>query len=579
MMDVSVIIPSRQEEFLGLTMDNVLANIEADTEIIAICDGSWPDPPIKDHPRVTLIHHTEPIGQRAAVNEGAKISQAKYMMKLDAHCTVSSGFDKALMEICQPDWTIIPRMFTLEAFRWVCKNCGIEYGQGPPKQRCDRQAKYGIKEPCGGTEFERKIIFERTRKATNFMFFDNDLIIGYVDRNYLRKHGNSGQLKQMMRPRMAKLKKDLKRTGVADTMVSVGACWFMERQRFLDLGGLDEAHGFWGQVAVEIACKAWLSGGRQVTTNKAWFAHLFRTQNGFSFPYPNEGPKQARKYSRKLWHSGTWEHQVRPLSWLVEHFKPVAGWHQPEPTKELIYYTDNYLNPNIMAACIKQLKEAYKANNISDKQVISVSHKPLDFGRNIVMPDLPRSSESIFRQILAGLEKAEADIIYLIEHDILYHPSHFDFIPPKPDRFYYNLNFWFVNVKTGHCLKHFSRNPSFLAASRELLLKYYRRIVQVIDERGFHLSEMGYTPGARRIKGVGNFKTENWESEYPNLDLREHGANWSPKKWRKQEFRNEIPTQGWQEADKLPNWYIERKGFLGGGIIWLKNFMQAMPSV
>ena len=43
--DLSVIIPARNEMFLQQTIANILENIEADTEVIAVCDGSWPDPP------------------------------------------------------------------------------------------------------------------------------------------------------------------------------------------------------------------------------------------------------------------------------------------------------------------------------------------------------------------------------------------------------------------------------------------------------------------------------------------------------------------------------------------------------
>ena len=64
--DLSVIIPSRNEMFLKQTIDSVIANIEGDTEVIAILDGAWADPPIPDHPRVRLIHHAVAIGQRAA---------------------------------------------------------------------------------------------------------------------------------------------------------------------------------------------------------------------------------------------------------------------------------------------------------------------------------------------------------------------------------------------------------------------------------------------------------------------------------------------------------------------------------
>lgn len=53
--DFDIIIPARNEMFLRQTIENILENIEANTGIIAICDGNWPEPPIDDHPRVTLI--------------------------------------------------------------------------------------------------------------------------------------------------------------------------------------------------------------------------------------------------------------------------------------------------------------------------------------------------------------------------------------------------------------------------------------------------------------------------------------------------------------------------------------------
>ena len=89
-MDLSIIIPARNETFLSRTVDDILAHKEADTEIIAVCDGAWPDPPVVDDPRVHLIYHPQSIGQRAATNEAAKMSQAKYIMKCDAHCPMTT---------------------------------------------------------------------------------------------------------------------------------------------------------------------------------------------------------------------------------------------------------------------------------------------------------------------------------------------------------------------------------------------------------------------------------------------------------------------------------------------------------
>ena len=65
-VDLDIIIPSRNEQFLKNTIEDILAHSEGDTRIIAVLDGEWADPPIDDHERVTLIYHPVSIGQRAA---------------------------------------------------------------------------------------------------------------------------------------------------------------------------------------------------------------------------------------------------------------------------------------------------------------------------------------------------------------------------------------------------------------------------------------------------------------------------------------------------------------------------------
>jgi len=304
MFDLSVIIPARQEMFLQKTIDNVLENAEANTEIIAILDGAWADPPIQDHPKVTIVHHTESIGQRAATNEGARISQSKYIMKLDAHCAVDKGFDVKLMDGCQYDWTLVPLMYNLHAFDWQCKICGNRTYQGPKPQSCSS---------CGKSkDFEMVVVWNpRWRRLTYSWRFDKDMHFQYW-------HGH-------------RKRKETRRGSYIETMSFIGACWFMERDRYWELDGLDEKHGSWGQVGVEMACKSWLSGGKLLTCKKTWFAHMFRTsRKGFSFPYPISGNAQerARKYSRDLWLNNKWPKQKYPLEWLVDRFAPVPGWHE-----------------------------------------------------------------------------------------------------------------------------------------------------------------------------------------------------------------------------------------------------------
>ena len=74
--DLSILIPSRNEMFLARTIEDLLQNIRGKTEIIAVLDGQWAKPGINDHKDVTVIYHSESIGQRAATNEAARLSRA-----------------------------------------------------------------------------------------------------------------------------------------------------------------------------------------------------------------------------------------------------------------------------------------------------------------------------------------------------------------------------------------------------------------------------------------------------------------------------------------------------------------------
>jgi glycosyltransferase involved in cell wall biosynthesis len=299
---LDVIIAARNEEFLQKTIESVINNARADTGVIAICDGYWPDPPVKDHPKVTIVHHTDSIGQRGAVNEGARLSQAKFIMKLDAHCSVDEGFDVKLMRGCEYDWTLVPLMYNLHAFDWECIACGKRNYQGPKPKTCS----------CGNLEFKKTIVWQpRWNRITYSWRFDKELQFQYWISHRKRKETRRGSF--------------------IETMSLIGACFFMHRNRFWELDGMDENHGSWGQVGTEIACKSWLSGGKLLTAKGTWFSHMFRTNNqGFSFPYPIRGKdvSKAKRYSKDLWLNNKWPKQKHKLEWLVERFKPVPSWHE-----------------------------------------------------------------------------------------------------------------------------------------------------------------------------------------------------------------------------------------------------------
>src|SRR3990167_1319608 len=144
MKDLSILIPSRCEMFLARTVEDILANIEADTEVIALLDGQWADPPIPHHERVNVVYVPQAIGQRAGTNFSCKLSKAKYVMKIDAHCSFDKGFDRKMIEAFErtgDNVTMVPVMRNLWAFDWKCHHCGWKKYQGPTPEKCEQCGK------------------------------------------------------------------------------------------------------------------------------------------------------------------------------------------------------------------------------------------------------------------------------------------------------------------------------------------------------------------------------------------------------------------------------------------------------
>ena len=230
-----------------------------------------------------------------------------------------------------------------------------------------------------------------------------------------------------------------------------------------------------------------------------------------------------------------------------------------KPSKGVIYYTDNQLDEKIMKACQKQI-----VKGIKEKYVVSASLKPMKFGKNIYL-ELERGYLTMFKQQLAALEASDADVIFFCEHDVLYHPSHFKFIPPKKDVFYYNTNVWRVRETDGFAVRTDDcRQVSGLCAYRNLLIDHYHKRVKMVEKKleGFgegkefkrFIREMGFEPGTHgRIKEFADLKSERWESKHPNVDIR-RGSAVTRSKWKPEDYRNKRFAKGWQETKDIPSW-------------------------
>jgi len=529
MTDLSILIPARNEMFLENTIQDILKNMRGDTEIIAVLDGKWPVRPLEQHDRVTILYYPQSIGQRAATNRAASLSSARYVMKLDAHCAFDEGFDVKLMADMQDDWTMVPLMKNLHAFNWKCKKCGFKWYQGPDPTECQ--------ECQNKKHFEMEIVWKpkkNTPNSTSYRF-TKDLRFKYFPEYKNKQNGN-----------------------IVETMSLQGSCFMATRKKYWELDLCDESWGSWGQQGSEVALKTWLSGGRVVCNKNTWYAHMFRTRKGFNWPYPAPGKSQhdAIEVCKSMFLNNKWSKATKKLEWLVQKFSPVPDWGDieiPKPEKGIVFYTDNKLALKIGRRVQNNLRKM-------NLPISSVSLKPMGhFGNNIHLKR-KRGYLTMFHQILTGLEASKAKIIFFCEHDIIYHPSHFEFVPERSDIFYYNENVYKVRTDDGYAVHYPCRQTSGLCAYRDLLIKHYRKRIDVVEAWGYS-NKIGFEPGTHsRKERIDDYKSEGWMSEYPNIDLR-HKGNLTPSRWSPDKFRNKPKI--WIETNDIPGWGDPRE-FLKG---------------
>lgn len=528
-MDLSILIPARNEMWLSKTVEDLLENIEGDTEILVGLDGAWAEPPIKDHPKVTIVHHSESIGQRAMTNELCRLSKAKYIMKVDAHCAFDKGFDVKLMEKMQDDWTIAPVMRNLHVFNWVCKNGHTRY-----------QSPSGVCNECGEPTEKQVVWIPKTNPQSTAYCFDPEPHFQYMN-EYKRRP----EYKEM-----------LEETGTTQSMSLQGSCFMLTRDKYWELNICDEGFGSWGSQGIEVAVKTWLSGGEVRIAHNTWYAHLFRTQGGdFGFPYPQSGRQvdHAKKTAKKLFFDGKWDKAKYPVSWLVEKFWPLSRWTQKDldtlkksPTKGILYYSDNRLGIRLAGKVKKQIA------NIG-LPITSVTLKPTDFGKNIHFKG-ERGYLTMAKQILTGLEAMTEEIVYFCEHDVLYHTDHFKFTP-EADKWYYNGNYWFIR-EDGFAIHYDAKTLSGLVVYRETAIKHFRERVKYMEDQGENLKmlHVGFEPFTHgRVKWNFWCDYEVFMPQNPNIDI-SHGQNTTWKRWKQKDFIRK--PKFWEEstAENIPGW-------------------------
>lgn len=283
---VSVVIPSRSDQYLQKTVDSLLNTAKEAVEVIVVFDGIWPDPMLKDDKRVRVIHqgtiHNN-YGMRAAINAGMSIAKGEYVMKLDEHCMVDEGWDVKLKEDCENNWVVVPRRYRLDAENWK--------------------------------------ILDDGRAPVDYMYIAYPYEVPYDRRCGLYGGGIDKQRTH-----------DRKEILLDETMSMQGSCYFMKKKYWDELiHPLDDVnYGTFNHEAQEIHLKVQLSGGKLMVNKKTWYAHYHKGTKGKGYGFSREQYKKhesdkekARRYAIDYWL--TTKDYTHDFPWLIEHFNP-PGW-------------------------------------------------------------------------------------------------------------------------------------------------------------------------------------------------------------------------------------------------------------
>lgn len=211
---VSVVIPTIKGDiqYLQRTIDSLHNNAAGPIEVFACLDGC--NCYVEN---AVLLQSDYRIGQRAIHNLAAKNANGKYLFFIDAHCTMSNGWDARMKASCRPN-------------DLVC--CLFDYLDDD---------------------------FRARGKDISFVILDN-----------LRKTRYLRRWKPYER-------RDLEE----ETMGISGCAWMIRKSLFEKLGGSDESYGPYGAIGSEWAHKIWFNGGRCIIRTDVVCGHLFRNEAPF----------------------------------------------------------------------------------------------------------------------------------------------------------------------------------------------------------------------------------------------------------------------------------------------------------
>jgi len=185
---------------------------------------------------------------------------------------------------------------------------------------------------------------------------------------------------------------------------------------------------------------------------------------------------------------------------------------------------------------------------IGDMPLITISFKPLDFGRNLIQKSYGLAN--VYWQILRGAKAAKTKYVAIVEDDTLYPKEHFEY---RPETVGYDLNRWTVFTWGDPVYMHKPHVANCgMVANKEVLVN---ALQSRFDKYGndlpkYLLKEVGRYEKQARVPTV---EIEKFYSKLPYVCfVHEHGVDPASRQKKKKVWpvqAYDIPK--WGKVDKL----------------------------
>lgn len=211
----------------------------------------------------------------------------------------------------------------------------------------------------------------------------------------------------------------------------------------------------------------------------------------------------------------------------------------------IIYYTSNREDPAFEARVQENLLK-----NCGGLPIISVSHKPINLGKNICVGDVGTSGFNMFRQVEIACEAATTPFIISAEADCLYPPDYFTFRPKELDRCYRNSNLYVMPDRRAYFFYKEEGATHAQIVGREYYLKTLKKLFEgaprwSTEEKNF--------PKERLRKADVFDKIYYWRTENPVFQIKTHRG------MRYYTHSDRTPIQElpyWGAGEKVRSYYL-----------------------